>query len=75
MVTSKACSEQWASFVRSLPGISLHVYTDTLSLRRKMGPHRIKDFDVVVTTFDVLKAREVLVPEDDYDEVCTYVDK
>jgi hypothetical protein len=33
-----------------------------------LGTVRIASFDVVITTFDILKAKEVLIPEEYLDE-------
>lgn len=68
IVTSKNMIDTWASPIRAARGLyketSLHVYTQPLVARRRMGPARIAGFDVVVTTFDILKAKEVAVPEE-----------
>ena len=53
IVTTKSQLEKWATVVRSQPTLSLHCYTDTLSVRRKEGAQHLIGYDVVITTFDV----------------------
>eukprot|EP00607_Mallomonas_marina_P008707 CAMPEP_0182424864 /NCGR_PEP_ID=MMETSP1167-20130531/11131_1 /TAXON_ID=2988 /ORGANISM="Mallomonas Sp, Strain CCMP3275" /LENGTH=526 /DNA_ID=CAMNT_0024604999 /DNA_START=79 /DNA_END=1659 /DNA_ORIENTATION=+ len=64
ILTSKATVESWAAAVRSAPALSLLVYTEPLSKRRQLGAQHIVSFDVVVTTLDVLRAKETLMTED-----------
>ena len=53
IVTTKSQLEKWATVVRSQPTLSLHCYTDTLSVRRKEGAQHLIGYDVLITTFDV----------------------
>ena len=63
IVTLKAHVEEWAGHVRNLPWPRLLVYTDALPKRRKLGAYNLAQYDVVVTTFDVLRAKEAALPE------------
>jgi hypothetical protein len=63
IVTLKAHVEEWAGHVRNLPWPRLMVYTDTLPKRRKLGAYNLAQYDVVVTTFDVLRAKEAALPD------------
>jgi hypothetical protein len=63
VVTSKHRLQLWADCVRSLHDKSLHVYADDLSARRRRGIGPLTRVDVVVTSFDVLRSKEVGVCE------------
>ena len=63
IVTQKAHVEEWAGLIRDLPWPRLMVYTETLAKRRKLGAHNLAQHDVVITTFDVLRAKEAAMPE------------
>lgn len=66
VVTSKAQLEDWADAVRALPDVSLLIYSESLAKRRRMGVRRVSAFDVTLVTFDVLCAKELALPEDDF---------
>ena len=67
IVTSKQHVESWAAPIRgakdSFSDVSMEVYTQSLQVRRKLGVSRLSNYDVVITTFDILKAKEAVVPE------------
>ena len=65
IVASKTQVEVWASLLRSLAHIRLLCYTDALAKRRLLGSKRLRNFDAIVTTFDVLKVKEIAMPEDE----------
>ena len=53
VITSKANVEDWARVVRSSPSLSLHLYTESLSKRQKLGAQHLVGYDIVVTTINV----------------------
>eukprot|EP01041_Mallomonas_annulata_P006362 gene6362-12863_t len=59
ILTSKARLEEWAGVVRSCPSLSLHVYTDSLNKRKKLGAQHLVSYDVVVTTVEFSHASSV----------------
>ena len=63
VVTSKQRVELWADCVRNQRHSRLHSYTAGLQERRRHGTSILTRVDVVVTTFDVLRSKEVCVPE------------
>lgn len=63
IVSSKAGAEEWAQCLRDDARVSFHSYTASLATRRRLGTHHLGGVDFVVTTFDVLKAKEIGVPE------------
>lgn len=66
VVTTKASLDMWSELIRGYHHLRLLTYTDALSQRRKMGSQRIRNFDVILTTFDVLKAKELALPEEEF---------
>mmetsp|Transcript_7608 Transcript_7608/g.7692 ORF Transcript_7608/g.7692 Transcript_7608/m.7692 type:complete len:702 (+) Transcript_7608:84-2189(+) len=64
IVTVKSQVEIWATHIRNLPEPRLLLYTDTLVKRRKLGAYNLSQYDVIITTFDILRAKEVCIPEE-----------
>ena len=64
VTSSKAAVEEWSELFRGNAYVRLLTYTDALAKRRQMGTHRLRCHDVIVTTFDVLKAHEIGLTED-----------
>jgi hypothetical protein len=63
IVTPKAKVAAWASLIKNIPDVSLHVQASlSLSQRRKNGAERLARFDVVLTTYDLVRAKEVAMP-------------
>jgi SNF2 family DNA or RNA helicase len=63
IVTPKAKVAAWASLIKNIPDVSLHVQASlSLSQRRKNGVERLARFDVVLTTYDLVRAKEVAMP-------------
>ncbi len=58
IITSKPSLDEFGEIVRSGKGkfkeLGLHMYTSSISERRKLGAIKLANFDFVVTTFDVL---------------------
>jgi len=38
------------------------VYTDALKQRRQLGSNRLTQFDIVITTFEIARAKEIFLP-------------
>jgi hypothetical protein len=64
IVTIKSQVEVWATYIRNLPEPRLLLYTDSLVKRRKLGAYNLSQYDVIITTFDTLRAKEVCIPEE-----------
>lgn len=64
VTSSKAAVEEWCGEFRAHTHVRLLAYVDSLAQRRNLGSHRLRAHDVVVTTFDVLKALEVGLPQE-----------
>lgn len=63
IVCAKAQVESWATIVRSRIDLKLLVYTDSLAKRRKQfAASSFGRYDIVITTFDVLRSKEIVVP-------------
>lgn len=62
LITSKPNVEKWADLCRMDANTKLHVYNDSLKLRRQLGSNRLSQFDVVITTFEIARAKEIYIP-------------
>ena len=62
LITSKRNVERWADLCRMNANTKLHVYTDSLKLRRQLGSNRLSQFDIVITTFEIVRAKEMFIP-------------
>ena len=62
LITSKPNVEKWADLCRMNTNTKLHVYTDSLKLRRQLGSNRLTQFDIVITTFEIARAKEIFIP-------------
>ena len=71
IVTSKSSIDKWANPIRSakneFSNISLEVYTQSLANRRKINLTRLSGVNVVITTFEILKAKEIVIPEESFE--------
>ncbi|CAM9495289.1 unnamed protein product [Choristocarpus tenellus] len=56
----KPTMEDWATNLRGVAGLSVLSYNMPLKERRTMSSHQVASFDVVLTTYDILRAKEVL---------------
>lgn len=63
VTSSKAAAEEWCQEFRAHAHVRLLGYVDSIAQRRA-AQHRLRGHDVVVTTFDVLKAIEVGLPQE-----------
>ena len=58
----------WSRLMKSIPSVSSLIYSaDTLAQRRKSGVNRLTRFDAVITTYESLKAKEVVLPMSFFD--------
>ena len=62
LITSKANVEKWADLCRMRTSTKLHCYTDSLKQRRQLGSNRLTQFDIVITTFEIARAKEIFIP-------------
>jgi hypothetical protein len=65
LVTTKTELDGWLAILRGNPHIRLLSYTDSLAKRRQMGSERLRNYDVIITTFDTLKAKELALPREE----------
>lgn len=63
MLASKSQLENWAAVLRQHAQLRLLCYTDSIEKRRVMGSQKLRAFDVILTTLDILKATELALPE------------
>lgn len=63
IVTQKQKLVAWASLIKNIADVTLHVQGSlSLQQRRKNGAEKLARHDVVLTTYDVLRAKEVAAP-------------
>lgn len=63
IVTQKSKLAAWASLIKGIADVTLHVQGSlSLQTRRKNGAEKLARHDIVLTTFDVLRAKEVAAP-------------
>lgn len=69
IICTKADIPVWSRLLKNISRVSSLIYSaDTLAQRRKGGVNRLTRYDVVITTYESLKAKEVALPMSFFDQ-------